>query len=341
MARIVYRDFDEFADAIHGVSGRVVPTARPRTDWWLQVVARGRLVIQQLQAGGPATFAGDGAARTITIGLPTTSRAIHIDGDPLDTCSFVLARAGQPFTVCSREVARWVGITVPTDHVGLPPELLRAVTSSAFGRRSHAHARAPAAEIERALMLVVRTCEDDRSAQFLEATAVRAAEEELMSVAAAILEHAVSAVSRHVGRPRLPRARIVARALALMEESAGQPVFVADLCRAARVSERTLRNVFQEYFGVGPMRLLKVRQLSEVRAALMAAAPGTQTIASIAGRFGVWDLGAFTRNYKALYGETPSATLQRAAPPRRRDSTSNATWIRYAMQRFRDDPASR
>jgi len=340
MARIVYRDFDEFADAIHGVSGRVVPTARPRTDWWLQIVARGRLVIQQLQAGGPATFAGDGAARTITIGLPATPRGIHIDGDPLDASSFVLARAGQPFTICSRDVARWVGITVPTDHAGLPPELVRAVTSSAFGRRSHAHARAPSAEIERALTLVVRACDDERSSQLLEAAAVRAAEEELMSVAAAILEHAVSAAAPHVGRPRLPRARIVARTLALMEESPGQPVFVADLCRAARVSERTLRNVFQEYFGVGPMRLLKVRQLSEVRAALMAAAPGTHTIASVAGRFGIWDLGAFTRNYKALYGETPSATLQRPAPPRRRDTAGNPTWIRYAVKRFRDDPAS-
>ena len=37
------------------------------------------------------------------------------------------------------------------------------------------------------------------------------------------------------------------------------------MCNATKVSERTLRNIFQEFFGVGPMRLLKVRQLREIR----------------------------------------------------------------------------
>ena len=339
MARIVYRDFDEFADAIQGIRGRVVPTARPQADWWLQVVVPGRLVVQQLQAGGPATFAGEGARRTITIGLPATARRIHIDGEPLEPTSFVLARTGQPFTVCSRQIARWAAITVPTDHPALPPELLRALNAIAFSR-GDAHAHSPAPEIDRARSIVARICTDDRSARLVEAAAVRTAEEELMSVAAAILEHCVAASVPRLGRPRLPRARIVARALALMEDRSGDPLFVDDLCRAARVSERTLRNIFQEYFGVGPMRLLKVRQLSEVRSALMAGTREMQNVASVARRFGVWDLGAFTRNYKALYGETPSDTLRRAPEARRRDSAGNLTWIRYAVQKFRDDPGS-
>jgi AraC family ethanolamine operon transcriptional activator len=339
VARIVYRDFDEFADAIHGISGRIVPTARPEADWWLQFVALGRLPVQQLQAGGAATFAGQGAPRTITIGLPAAGRRIQLDGQPLDASSFALIRAAQPFTVCSGHVTRWAGITVPTDHPRLSPALLRAVNARAFSRRSDVHARAPAAELSRARLLVTRICADDRSVGLLEAAAVRAAEEELMSVAAGILEHCGCGGARQLGRPRLPRARIVARALALMEERAGRPVFVADLCHAARVSERTLRNVFHEYFGVGPIRLLKLRQLSEVRAALLANARGAQHVVSIAGRFGVWDLGTFARNYRALYGETPSATLH-AAPARRRESIGNATWIRYAAQRFRDDAQS-
>jgi AraC-like DNA-binding protein len=59
----------------------------------------------------------------------------------------------------------------------------------------------------------------------------------------------------------------------LISESRGVPLFVNDVCRAAGVSERTLRNVFHEYVGVGPMRLLKVRQLHETRSALLAADP--------------------------------------------------------------------
>ena len=87
-------------------------------------------------------------------------------------------------------------------------------------------------------------------------------------------------------------------------------MFIQDLCRAADVSERTLRNIFQEYFGVGPMRLLKMRQLHEIRAALLTADPVHDTVASIAGRFGVWDFSLFARNYKALFGESPSETLR-------------------------------
>jgi AraC family ethanolamine operon transcriptional activator len=101
------------------------------------------------------------------------------------------------------------------------------------------------------------------------------------------------------------------------------------------VSERTLRNVFQEYFGVGPMRLLRVRQLHEIRAALLAAEPQKETVATIAARFGVWDFSQFARNYHGLYGERPSVTLRRKQPEsvRRAPGPMNPTWIRYVSRR--------
>ena len=106
---------------------------------------------------------------------------------------------------------------------------------------------------------------------------------------------------------------------------------------AAQVSERTLRNTFQEYFGVGPIRLLKVRQLREIRAALSAADCGKETVAHIAARFGVWDFNLFARNYRALYGETPSATLRTAPVEPKRANAMPRTWIRYASMRMVED----
>ena len=60
MARLVFRDFDEFADSITGVAGRFIPTARSASEWWLEGVKPGAVSLQQLQIGSATTFAGDG-----------------------------------------------------------------------------------------------------------------------------------------------------------------------------------------------------------------------------------------------------------------------------------------
>jgi transcriptional regulator GlxA family with amidase domain len=157
-----------------------------------------------------------------------------------------------------------------------------------------------------------------------------------MAVTSRALEASTRAENLHLGRPRLPRDLIISKALMLMEASAGQPLLVRDLCQAAQVSERTLRNVFHEYFSVGPMRLLKVRQLHEIRTALLAAEYGYETVAAVASRFGVWDFSLFARNYKALYDESPSVTLRSASIRRlqHRPSAMSKSWIRYASRKF-------
>src|SRR5688572_23036100 len=125
MTKIVFKDFDEFADAINGVAGRFVPTARSEGDWWVQVVPVGRLAIQQVHIGGASTFAGDGRDKAITVGIPvTSSRRIRIDGDSLEDDSFILVKEGQPFTFASRQTTRWAGITIPMNHPLLAPELI-------------------------------------------------------------------------------------------------------------------------------------------------------------------------------------------------------------------------
>src|SRR5690606_21099738 len=90
-----------------------------------------------------------------------------------------------------------------------------------------------------------------------------------------------------------------------------------------------------EYFGVGPMRLIKVRQLREIRAALLRADPQRDTVTRIAARFGIWDFSLFARNYKALFGESPSRTLR--TPPTDLKTRSSLSWLHYASKIFIDD----
>jgi AraC family ethanolamine operon transcriptional activator len=85
---------------------------------------------------------------------------------------------------------------------------------------------------------------------------------------------------------------------------------VEQLAAAAGVSERTLRDAFQHYFGLAPLRYLNRRTLHQVRSALKAADPSAATVTSIATKFGVWELGRFARDYRVLFGELPSQTLR-------------------------------
>ena len=336
MGRQIYRDFDEFADSIRGLAGRFIPTARSAADWWIEAVNVQRIELQQLQIGGASTFAGDGKPGALTFGIPMTDpRSIRIDGRGLADGSFILLKHDQPFTYSGRLVTRWAGVTVPIDYIDSDRELRESLHGTASALEE-TRAQTEGWMLERLRRLIARVCSDDEAVAFVDPAACAAAEEEVLSAASLVLQSSSCARDRHVGRPQVPRSRIIARCLELMDASAGQPMLIGDLCRASQVSERTLRNVFQEYFGAGPMRLLKVRQLREIRAALAAADAGEQTVASIAGRFGVWDFSLFARNYRALYGETPSATLRSTPLSYVRPHALRPTWIRYASRRFAD-----
>jgi len=80
---------------------------------------------------------------------------------------------------------------------------------------------------------------------------------------------------------------------------------------AAGVSERTLRDVFVEYFGMGPLTYIRTWQLHRIRAALLEAEPGQATVTSVAMRLGVWDLDTMAGRYRHLFGERPGVTLRR------------------------------
>jgi AraC family ethanolamine operon transcriptional activator len=334
MTRMVFEDFDRFTDALCGVIGRCVPTARSTTTWWVHDVSTGRAVTQTLQIGSAATFAGQGKQDEVALQIPLTDPAgIRIDGQPLDRDSFLLINEGHPFTLTATAASRWVGILVPVDHELLAAEFTQSLRPRRCPTSTTLHTRTDAEHLSTIRSLVARLAAATDSGALSE-VAVRCAEEEIIGVVSRALEASSKPASRRLGRPAFSRGRIIARVLALMGGSAGAPLFVEDLRRAAGVSERTLRNVFHEFFGCGPMRLLKLRQLHEIRTALLAADPIHDTVTGIATRFGIWDLSLFARNYKALFGETPLQTLRSISTRAQRDTTVQATWLDYASRAF-------
>ncbi|WP_052672973.1 MULTISPECIES: helix-turn-helix transcriptional regulator [unclassified Pseudomonas] len=113
------------------------------------------------------------------------------------------------------------------------------------------------------------------------------------------------------GWQQLTRQSNIAKVMELLQRYEERPIGLSQLCRDAGVSERTLRSIFKEMFGVGPNRYLHIRRLHLVRVALSIAGPDTGSVGQIALRFGFTDSGRMASDYNRLFGEYPSTTLMR------------------------------
>lgn len=107
------------------------------------------------------------------------------------------------------------------------------------------------------------------------------------------------------------RLTALSRAEAFIAQYASDNIKIADICRAADVSERTLQYAFVERFGMGPKEFLNAFRLSSVRRQLRAAGPRTTKVADIANDWGYWHMGQFAADYRERFEELPSQTLHR------------------------------
>jgi len=107
-------------------------------------------------------------------------------------------------------------------------------------------------------------------------------------------------------------AAIMRRFHRVVEEHLGEPLYISELCREVGASERTLNVCCHEHLGMGPKHFLLLRRMHMVRRALSEANAGETTITDIATRYGFWQFGRLAVEYKALFGEAPSATLARS-----------------------------
>jgi AraC family ethanolamine operon transcriptional activator len=148
--------------------------------------------------------------------------------------------------------------------------------------------------------------------QFESEVAARHASETLVRVASTVVAHQPTTEPPESGRPRVLRKDIIDRSMALLENRNGEPVSVADLATAARVSERTLRRAFKECFGVGPVRYLQLRRLHLINRALRAADPVAASVTGLLARYGEWEFGRFASRYRRLFDELPSETLRKS-----------------------------
>lgn len=97
-----------------------------------------------------------------------------------------------------------------------------------------------------------------------------------------------------------------------MERFAAEPIGLAEIAAAARLSPRALQAAFRHHLDTTPLAHLRTVRMDRAHAALESARPGDgQTVSSIASDWGFPQLSRFARDHLRRYGRSPSKALGR------------------------------
>lgn len=90
-------------------------------------------------------------------------------------------------------------------------------------------------------------------------------------------------------------------------------VTISQLCDIAFVSRRTLQYSFESILGINPVKFIKMTRLNHIRRELKSPS-SDKPISLIAANWGFFHPGQFGKDYKQLFGESPSQTVKRHRP---------------------------
>jgi AraC-like DNA-binding protein len=117
--------------------------------------------------------------------------------------------------------------------------------------------------------------------------------------------------SEMLDAPAEPARPVAVRtAIDLIESDPAQAWTVSSLARECGVSPRTLQNGFRRHVERSPTAHLRAVRLRRAHEDLLAADPFTDTVTTVARRWGFAHLGRFAAAHLAAYGQTPLATLR-------------------------------
>ena len=307
MIRLVFPEFDAYDEALPCAHGHRVLRGRPQRDWRLAIVDLHGVRLMMGRAGAASIYSGAGSAGLYSMVIPLTRHDhVLVDGHRLNTETIAWMAPGRVFHIDSRQPASWLSVTISR-------ELLMSWLASneddgdpvLLNRNVVRLASRPIAELTHLAQRLFQA-DTQRAGESCAPAVEHAARVEVLDTTLRALLPLSS--DRTAGRPAIQRAQVLDRALGLMRAMGDEPVYTEDLCRAAGVSERTLRNVFYEHFGIAPHRYLTIARLNRVRAAIREAGPG-DTISSICADAGIWDFGRFAHQYRELFGVLPSQHL--------------------------------
>jgi len=309
MTSLTFNDFEEYAGNIGHAQVQFTLPRLERPFWAIQHRTFDGL---QLQCGSEANGnIAEGAANPdgCVIFAQRTGNRCHANGVRMPEDSLLVSPPSAEFYLASDDPHDWYSIFIPTGL--LPDGLFGNPGEAAF---PSSRLLCPDRDLVTQLTSIVDRVQkvgNENPEVLLAPRSVADIQEEFLSTARKILGVRSAEAGPLTGRPAVVRDQVIRQVRQRIDASPDDPPSVAQLAVCADVSERTLRTVFLEYYGISPRRYLLLRRLHGAREALRQKSDGA-TVARVASAFGFWDLGRFAADYRRVFGENPSDTLRRA-----------------------------
>lgn len=302
-----FRHFDEYAAALGHRNLRLIALARERAPWETCRVDLDGVAVRVARDGGPCRFDvaidADGVAFLVA---DDGAGRMTGNGTFFGKSSVMVIPGHSEVRSTSLDTVTWRSLFVPASRLALAAE---QDSRSAPRRVSVIDATTLGAAALRDTLIRV-TNAAMQGAFVGNPLGAQHASRQLVAATRLLLgASGADDATQRTGRPRLSRAEIVGRVETWLEERHYQTCSLHDLARAAGVADRTLHNVFCEQLGVSPKRFLRLRLLNAVHRELRRADPGTSRVTDVMAGLGIWDWGRVAGEYRALFGELPSATL--------------------------------
>ncbi len=106
--------------------------------------------------------------------------------------------------------------------------------------------------------------------------------------------------------------KTVGRALQFARKNRYEDVNLATLCEGAGVGRTNLYQAFDGVYGITPMQFIYKLRLTGAKEWLSDPSDPPQSVKQAALKYGFVSFGRFAKNYRELFGESPSETLLRA-----------------------------
>ena len=233
------------------------------------------------------------------------SDLIIMNGQKASSCDIALLPPGCDFIFTGRAAYKWISILLPLKKL---PLALADRVGERIEKRESALITVARSTCQHLIRVAARAAKSgSQGADIPAACYPDYSEEELIDALSTAITTAKD-VRNEVRDPHHSY-RLVRHALSAARES--QPLHVADLCHISSIEEPNLRHAFKTVFNMSPARYLKLCHLNKVRECLLSPDARGRPVTDILMSRGVTEPDRFATEYRSLFDETPSQTLQR------------------------------
>jgi len=308
-----FTDPDDYAETIRNSTVELTAVGRGQFEAEIVSIGLHRMWTQRFSEGLARIVHAANVPDRVIINFRTTpGPALMTGGLDMQPNNILRYAEGQSFFQRSAGPTSFAAMSLPVEDVATLAATMRGVDLKAPRDPASLTPPAPAlARLQRLHAAAIHLAEHAPEVIVIP-EAARGLEQEL---AHAMVDCIAPADAKEETATARRHAIVMKRFRAQMEAHPDQALHLPELCKALGVSDGTLRTCCHEALGMSPLRYLWLRRMHLARRALGRAAAATVTVSEIATAQGFWELGRFAVQYKALFGESPSATLNRTGAP--------------------------